>query len=212
MLPHMPPEVERQLIKAENRLFFRRWLRHPFRLGTVAPISQKFANYAASFLPELLSGPVVEVGAGTGRLTRALLKGGRLAPEALAAIELDPHLCSFLQNSLPTIKTIEGDARHIKQLIPADWVGQVAAVVSVIPLMYLPIASRREIMENCFSVMGKKGIFLQVTYSSRSPLRSSAGQSIEKLLGLHVKATLAGSLWWNCPPGFVWHYQLDDVL
>ncbi|MEI8295691.1 MAG: methyltransferase domain-containing protein [Alphaproteobacteria bacterium] len=198
-------KTEQQLIRAENRLFFRRWLRHPFRLGTIAPISQKFATYAASFLPTSLSGPVVEVGAGTGRLTRSLLKNGRLSPDTLAAIELDPHLCSFLQNTLPTIRTIEGDARHIGKLIPADWVGQVAAVVSVIPLMYLPVASRQEIMENCFSVMGKKGIFLQVTYSSRSPL-----QAVEKLLGLPVKTTRLGSLWWNCPPGFIWCYQLAD--
>jgi len=198
-------QVEEQLIKAENRLFFRRWLRHPFRLGTIAPISQKFANYAASFLPTLPSGPVIEVGAGTGRLTRSLLKKG-LSPDTLAAIELDPDLCSFLKNSLPEINTIEGDARQIKQLIPIDWVGQVAAVVSVIPLMYLPLASRREIVENCFSVMGKKGIFLQVTYSSYSPL-----QAVDKLLGLPVKTQRLGALWRNLPPGFIWCYQLADV-
>jgi phosphatidylethanolamine/phosphatidyl-N-methylethanolamine N-methyltransferase len=198
-------QSEQQLIRAENLLFFRRWLRHPFRLGTIAPISQKFATYAASFLPALLPGPVVEIGAGTGRLTRSLLKKG-LSSDTLAAIELDPGLCSFLQNTLPAINVIEGDARHIGQLIPADWVGQVAAVVSVIPLMYLPLASRREIVENCFSVMGKKGIFLQVTYSSRSPL-----QSVEKLLGLTVKTKRLGALWRNFPPGFIWCYQLSDT-
>jgi len=197
---------DRHLARAENRLFFRRWLRHPFRLGTLAPISQRFASYAANFLPGSLAGPIVEVGAGTGRLTRSLLKTG-ICTSTLAAIELDSRLCSFLKESLPAINVIEGDARHIKDLLPNEWVGQVAAVVSVIPLMYLPLASRQEIVENCFSVMGKNGVFLQVTYSAYSPL-----QTVEKILGLPLKTQRLGALWWNCPPGFVWRYQLSSSL
>lgn len=199
-------QEERRLVRTENRLFFQRWLRHPFRLGTLAPISQRFAAYAANFLPNSLTGPIVEVGAGTGRLTRSLLKTG-VSASTLAAIELDPHLCSFLKETLPAINVIEGDARHIKGLLPVDWVGHVGAVVSVIPLMYLPLASRQEIVENCFSVMGKEGIFLQVTYSAYSPL-----QTVKKILGLPLKTQRLGALWWNCPPGFVWRYQLSDSI
>lgn len=188
-------------LSLENRLFFKRWLRHPFQLGTLAPISQKFASYAASLLPHT-KGPIVEVGAGTGRLTRALLQHG-VQPQELAAIELDSTLCDFLRQTIPQIHVIEADARYIAELIPSEWVGEVSTIVSVIPFMYLSMDARLEIVSSCFQVMAERGTFLQVTYSARSPLKG-----VTTLLGKKLLAKRVGRLLWNLPPGFVWQYQL----
>lgn len=198
----MADATEEKICIQERQLFFRRWLRHPFRLGTFAPISRKFADYATSHLPTSVRGPVVEIGAGTGRLTRALL---RKIPshQGFGAIELDSELCAFLTKTLPDIKAIEGDASHIAHLIPKEWIGQVGAVVSVVPLMYLPFEQRKEMIENCFSIMHAGGVFLQVTYSARSPI-----QGLDELCGRPLQAKRIGALWKNFPPGFVWRYHL----
>ena len=141
------------LRKRENRLFFKQWIKHPGRLGTLAPISVQFAKTVAAELttPDEL---IVEIGAGTGRLTRALLEGG-VNPEKLAAVELDGSLASFLRQTLPGLydeqttapHIIEGDATYLDTLIPAKWVGKVDTVVSVIPLMYLPKEQRLAIID-----------------------------------------------------------------
>lgn len=196
-------ESEKKICARERRLFFRQWIRHPFRLGTFAPISRKFADYAITHLPSSFKGPIIEIGAGTGRLTRPLLRA-MPANQDFGVIELDAALCGFLRQTLPHVKVIEGDARHIAQLIPEDWHGKVGVIISVVPLMYLPFQQRQEIVENCFSVMHAGGIFLQVTYSSRSPM-----QGLEELNGYALKMKRVGALWKNFPPGFVWRYHLS---
>jgi phosphatidylethanolamine/phosphatidyl-N-methylethanolamine N-methyltransferase len=76
------PNYEIILRRRENTLFFKRWIKHPFQMGTLAPITPRLAKLVAS----LVSNPsdlIVEIGAGTGRLTRALLAEG-VKPKNLA--------------------------------------------------------------------------------------------------------------------------------
>ena len=116
--------------RAENWLIFRRWLKNPRQLGTLAPISVKLSMLAAQ---EALSHykpgtPVVEIGAGTGRLTRALLRCGVQA-EDLTVVELDKEMCEFLRKSIPGIHVIEGDATHLKKMVSPEICEKVGVVV-----------------------------------------------------------------------------------
>ncbi|MBV9444093.1 MAG: hypothetical protein JO217_15525, partial [Acidobacteriaceae bacterium] len=47
--------------------------------------------------------PVLEIGAGTGSITRALLRRG-LRPERLFVIERDPTLAAFLEQKFPGVQ------------------------------------------------------------------------------------------------------------
>jgi len=187
---------ETTIQRQENRLFFRRWLKHPVRLGTLAPISVRFSKFAASLLNNPKKGPIVEIGAGTGRLTRALLAAG-VPNDNLIVVELDPELCRFLKESLPSITVIEGDARLLTTLLPKEWMGKVSSVVSAIPLMYLEPSERQDIVKACFDVMSPGGDLMHITYSPKSPLHFNAA----------LKAERVGQFWLNLPPAFVWRYQ-----
>ena len=195
--------AEKKIRRQENALFFRRWLKHPLQMGTLAPISSKLANLAASCVADP-GGLYVEIGAGTGRLSRALLKQG-INPENLALVELDPFFCNFLTKTLPSVLkkddplpfVIEGDATQLPNLLPANYIGQVDIVFSVIPLMYLPNAARKAIIEAAFQVLKPGGIIIHVTYSAKSPVGFMTD----------LEQNRFGKLWVNFPPGFVWHYQ-----
>lgn len=191
---------ERDIRSRENRLFFRRWLANPTRLGTLAPITPRLAKLAASLIKNPKQQRIVEVGAGTGRLTRTLLAAGVL-PENLIVVELDPDLCDFLRKSLPALTVINGDAAQLPDLLPSEWNGTVTTVVSVIPLMYLDKTVRSNIVKACFDVMQSDGTVLHVTYSPKSPLAT-----LPNYLGVRE-----GALWANIPPGFVWRYQQQNV-
>jgi phosphatidylethanolamine/phosphatidyl-N-methylethanolamine N-methyltransferase len=146
---------------------------------------------------------IVEIGAGTGRLTRALFERG-VSPEHLVAVELDQKMCTFLKSSLHSLfrtqddifRIICGDALHLKTLIPDHWMGQVRHVVSAIPLMYLNEHLRLELMNAAFDVMHPQGTIIHVTYSPFSPLGFT--DTIEQ--------TRVVSQWLNVPPGFVWRF------
>jgi phosphatidylethanolamine/phosphatidyl-N-methylethanolamine N-methyltransferase len=190
---------EAQIRRAENLLFFRRWIKNPRQLGTLAPISLKLATLAAkaaisSYKPGT---PIIEIGAGTGRLTRALLKEG-VHPQDLTVVELDSQMCDFLRQTLPHIHVIEGDACHLGTLIPAEYVGKVCVIVSAIPLMYLKEEMRRSIIKAAFAVLKPEAEIIHVTYNNKSPLR----------FWQDIQQSRAAATWFNIPPGFVWRFQL----
>src|SRR3989338_9473881 len=194
----------KSLEQSESKIFFKQWLRSPGKLGTFAPISLKFAYCAAEQI-DMSSNPlVVEIGAGTGRLSRALLAKG-VHPSRLAMIELDAKLSDFLKNSMHTAyqgsvnaNVINGDARNLKELIPAEWIGKVDYVVSAVPLMYMAEELREQIIQAALDVLHPlHGTILHVTYSPVSPLRFMESELLAKRVV---------SLWKNMPPGFVWKF------
>lgn len=189
---------EKKIARQENWLFFKQWLQYPTQLGTLAPISARLANAAAALIAsEAKEGKVIELGAGTGRLTRALLRHG-IKSENLATIELDPRMHAFLEHTLPEVKSVCGDAVNLNQLLSKEWLKEVSLIVSVIPLMYLPEALRKKIVDAAFDVLPLDRPFFHVTYSPISPLKNMYP-------GLEAKRTV--SKWVNLPPGFVWKYQ-----
>jgi phosphatidylethanolamine/phosphatidyl-N-methylethanolamine N-methyltransferase len=189
---------EAQIRRAENWLFFRRWLKNPRQLGTLAPISGKLAKLAAcEALTQYKPGvPVVEIGAGTGRLTRALLQEG-VQPEDFTVVELDGQMCEFLKTSIPSVRVIEGDANQLPNLIAPDILEKVAVVVSAIPLMYLDEGLRKSLMNAAFSVLRPNAKIVHVTYNPKSPLSFWNG----------IQQSRVAATWFNIPPGFVWKFQ-----
>lgn len=186
------------LIAQENKLFLKRWLKKPGQLGTLAPISHSLAHRASILMPSesLREKIVVEIGAGTGRLSRSLLERGVL-PANFYAVELDSELYDFLKESLPETSVIHGDACHLSTLLPQSIVGRVDIVYSVIPLMYLPQSGRDEIYQAVQKVLKPEGHFYHVCYSPVSPYTSNTMIQSKRLV----------SKWINFPPGFVWTFQ-----
>lgn len=184
------------LVEREGTLFFRRWLKEPKQLGTLAPISKKLARSAARLMHDPACLKVVEIGAGTGRLTRALIAEG-VKHENLTAVELDESFCSFLRASMPKINVIHGDACELPSLLGQDLVNSVDIVYSVIPLMYLPLEVREKILTQALAVLKPGGKFYHVCYTPISPFRKNKAIKSKRLI----------SSWLNVPPGFVWEFQ-----
>ncbi len=207
-LPHST--TIKSIATEENRLFFKQWLKSPMQLGTFAPISLKLAHLAASQLDVSNKTTIVEIGAGTGRLTRALLARG-VNLDRLSMVELDSKMSDFLKLSLQHLykskaqpKVIQGDAAELLRLIPNTWIGKVDYVVSAIPLMYMDEPLRERIIQAALDVLNPvTGSIYHVSYSPVSPVKFMEGELLQKRVV---------SLWGNMPPGFVWRFTPKRYL
>src|SRR5262245_49109155 len=100
------PSVE----PAGTALFLKRWLRRPLAIGAVVPSGRLLAEAMAQTTLTALegrAGHVIELGAGTGEVTKALLARG-IAADRLALVERDPELASFLRRHFAGPRIIEG--------------------------------------------------------------------------------------------------------
>ena len=179
-------------------LFFRRALVHPLQLGTPIPSSPALGRLIASHLRDRRNGLTVEIGGGTGVITRQLLAGG-VPANRLLILEIDPEMAEYLRGTLPEATVVTGDARNLPDLLPAGWRGRVDTIVSGVPMAVLSAAQQRELIDAMFSVLRSDGRYLQYTFRlGSSPVRA-------KRLGLIARRL--GTTFANFPPGSVWTYR-----
>jgi len=177
-------------------LFLSQWLRRPGRVAAVAPSSQALARVMTAGLgPD--SGPVIELGGGTGKITEAILARG-VAPERLTVYETDPVFAGLLRQRFPGVTVVEADARTL-----ADGrLSGVGAVISGLPLLTIPARVQRQIVEAAFACMRPGGAIVQFTYGWRPPV----DRPVRRALGLVWTA----SRWilGNLPPARVYTCRL----
>ncbi|HEX7970510.1 MAG TPA: rRNA adenine N-6-methyltransferase family protein, partial [Stellaceae bacterium] len=149
--------------QAEVRLFLTRWLKAPHRIGAVAPSSRFLARAMAREVDVRQAALVVELGGGTGSITRALLEAG-LAPERLVVVERDERLYRLLRTRFPSVRVVQGDAAQLVALLRPLGITAAATVVSSLPLLSMPKRLRRHIVEQCFALLGERGRLVQFTY------------------------------------------------
>ena len=116
---------------------------------------------------------IIELGAGTGVISQALLAGGFPA-ERLYVVEIVPDMAAHLRRVLPGVNVIEGDARSLPSLIPEHWHGRVGTVVCGIPLVLLPKPEQRRFIDAIEAVAPGRG-FLHYSYCATSPLPAHHG-------------------------------------
>jgi phosphatidylethanolamine/phosphatidyl-N-methylethanolamine N-methyltransferase len=185
----------------EAAIFFTRWLKAPHRIGAVAPSSRFLARAMATQVDLRRSGPVIELGGGTGSVTKALLDAG-LPVDRLIVVERDVRLYKMLRRRFPQLRVVLGDARQLVELLRPLGIDAVSAVVSSLPLIAMSKAMRRQIIDQSFTLLGEAGRFIQYTYSLSSPL---AGREFG------LRGRVSSLFWLNLPPASVWNYRLAAV-
>jgi len=179
-------------------LFFRRALAHPLQLGTPIPSSPALGRLIAAHLNGRKDGLTVELGGGTGVITRQLLAAG-VPADRLLVLEIDPEMADYLRATLPEANVMTGDARRLATLLPLAWRGQVDTIVSGIPMAVLSAAYQRELVDAMFSVLASEGRYLQYTFTlGGTPVRA-------RRLGLVGRRL--GTTFGNFPPASVWTYR-----
>ncbi|BDV33459.1 class I SAM-dependent methyltransferase [Methylocystis iwaonis] len=187
---------------ADSARFIKQWIENPRLIGAVQPSGPALAKTMASFVDLSREGPIVELGPGTGPVTKALLARG-IPAERLVLVEYEGRFCHMLAERYPGVKIVQGDAYGLKKTLADKIDGQVATVVSSLPLLVRPERDRVELLHQAFELMGDDGLFIQFTYGlTVSPMPIHA----HGLKGSYVGKGSAPVLL-NIPPARVWRYR-----
>lgn len=180
----------------ESRLLFKLWLKNPRKIGAVAVSSPELAAAMARQVPRG-PGHVVELGGGTGSVTKALLKAGT-PRDKLVVVERDPTLHKLLQERYPGVTVLLGDAGRLQSLLKREGIHHVKAIVSSLPLITMKRSLQDRITSQAFSVLGPGAPLIQFTYSLFSPIP-------RRRFGVHGE--VEERVLQNLPPASVWVYR-----
>lgn len=183
---------------AEALGFFQAWLKNPLRVAAIAPSSRSLANLITSEISHN-TGPVIELGPGTGAFTRALIARG-VRQEDLALIEFGSEFAAALHFHYPRARTLWMDAARLRAVDLFD--GRAAgAVVSGLPLLSMPPRKVIAILTGVFRKMEPDGALYQFTYGPRCPV------SLRLLDHLGLEAERIGGTLANLPPAAVYRIR-----
>jgi len=181
---------------ADGTIFFALWLQKPLRIAAANPSGPHLADALASFVDLRRPGPVLELGAGTGSLTRGLLRAG-CPLDRVIALEREPRLAAVLRREFPGTTVIEGDATQIGKYLQGR-AERLCAVISSLPVKWFPLEAQAAIVGPCLNLLGPGGRFLQMTNAFASPLPVDA---------LGIVGEEVCRVWRNLLPAQIWSYS-----
>jgi phosphatidylethanolamine/phosphatidyl-N-methylethanolamine N-methyltransferase len=186
---------------ADSARFLKALIVEPRLTGAVAPSGRALARAMAAAAGPPPHGLVVELGPGTGPVTRSLIETG-VARERLALVEYDPGFCRLLRERFAPAMIIQGDAYDLPRTL-AELAGQpIGAVVSSLPLLNQPPERRATLIGDAFALMGPSGLFVQFTYGLQSPIPPEV--CANRYVAVRSRPILL-----NLPPARVWTYRLE---
>lgn len=177
-------------------------VRSPMTVGAAAPSSRALAAQMASAIPDVEAPTIVEVGAGTGALTRLLHEKGPHSGRHLA-VELDERMAEYLERSFPGVEVVHGDAAELGKLLADRGVTAVDAMLCGLPWSLFTSDLQRRLLDEITAPMAPHGVFTTFAYlhATRVPgakrFRAAAEATFEDV---RVQAPV----WRNLPPALTY--------
>ncbi len=177
-------------------LMIREMIRDYNNTGALCPSSDALSNEMVSALSEdiMRKGIFVELGAGTGSVTSALLRHG-MPPERLFVVERSKDLADCLKKRFPQANILCCGAEEIRPYLGGQ---KVSAIISSLPFRCLPIETSVSVMALIEEILEPGGLYIQYTYS----LRGRVPFVPDSFCRLKTKFVLC-----NIPPAFVAVYR-----
>ena len=189
--------VEKKSLRLDDEMqFIRTWMEKPISTGAVMPSSRALARAMARYVDPNSTGPVIELGPGTGPVTEALVRHG-VDPARLVLVEFNPDFCRLLRTRYPAATVVQGDAYRLRRLLENYVDEPAAAVVSGLPLVTKPLRTRLRLISDAMTLLADGAPFVQFTYAMVTPIPKRP----------EISAHAPELIWQNLPPARVWVYR-----
>jgi phosphatidylethanolamine/phosphatidyl-N-methylethanolamine N-methyltransferase len=180
----------------EEIRFFKGWMDGPKSVGAICPTSSVTAKRMASVITASSNLPVLELGPGTGVITKAILERG-VAPENLVSIEYSTDFYQNLVKAYKGVHFINGDAFELDKTLGGMKSVIFDSVVSAIPLLSFPMERRIALLEDLLNRLPAGRPVMQITYGPVSPIIANPDRYKIKHYDFVMR---------NIPPAQLWTY------
>ncbi len=177
--------------------FFRGWFDKPRAVGSIVPTSAVTARRMASVIDVGSGRPVLELGPGTGVITRAILERG-VPPEKLYCVEYSSDFAAHVRRLFPRVNVIEGNAFDLDATLGDERGLVFDSIVSGVPLLNFTVEQRIAYVEQLLDRLPAGRPIVQLTYGPRSPVPAGRGDYTVEHLDFVVR---------NLPPTQLWIYR-----
>jgi phospholipid N-methyltransferase len=185
----------------EHLAMLGRFVRSPRTIGAVAPSSRALALEIINDLDLSGAARIVELGPGTGVVTKEI--ASRLGPQARClAIEIDRGFAERLITRYPRVDVVCASAAALPQVAAEHGYDRIDHIVSGLPFASLPAAVTAEILDGIAAVLPHGGTFttFQYVHGYPSPLATTFRRELTARLGAGHERRLVLR---NIPPAYV---------
>ncbi|KRB49282.1 SAM-dependent methyltransferase [Rhizobium sp. Root708] len=177
--------------------FLKGWKRDRTAVGAITPTSNATARKMASVVTPESGLPVLELGPGTGVITKGILARG-IRPQDLISIEYSSDFCRHLRQEFPGVDIRCGDAFALDLALGAQRDAKFDCVISAIPLLHLPSERRRTLVIDLLERVPVGRPVVQITYGLLSPVVALPAGYEARHLAFMMR---------NIPPAQLWIYR-----
>ena len=141
--------------------------------------------------------PVLELGPGTGCITKAILERG-LPPEKLYAVEFSTEFVNELKLRFPAANILGGDAFNLNDTLGKFRDQKFDCAVSALPLLNFPLAMREHLLGDVLSRIPAGRPIIQFSYGPFAPVAAKPGFWTVERYDFVLR---------NIPPARLWLYR-----
>lgn len=181
----------------EELRFFRSWMDGPRNVGAILPTSTIAARSMASVINPESGMPVLELGPGTGVITRAILARG-IDPAQLVSVEFCSEFHARLKLDHPAVNLILGNAFELGTALGEFAAWKFDCVISGIPLLNFPVEDRVRLVDDLLDRVPAGRPVVQFSYGLTSPVPA-------RLVDFEVSHH--DFVMRNVPPARLWLYR-----
>ena len=181
----------------EELRFLKGWIDKPKAVGAIVPTSSVTARKMASVINPGSGLPVLELGPGTGVITKAILQAG-VRPESLWTIEYSADFVDHLREHFPKVNIIQGDAFNLDETLGEMKDAMFDTIISGVPLLNFPVAQRVAYIEDLLDRLPVGRPVVQLTYGPKSPVPAGKGNYTVEHFDFIIR---------NIPPTQLWLYR-----
>jgi ornithine lipid N-methyltransferase len=149
----------------DSLLFLGKFLKHGTAIASLAPSSPWLSRTTVRNVDWDRAKVVVELGAGTGPITKVLAEKAR--PDCrVVVLERDPDFARILRERFQdreNFDVVEGDVRDLTSILEGLGISQVDAVISGLPVPSFPKDLQRDLFRVVKKILVPGGTYNQIT-------------------------------------------------
>lgn len=181
----------------EEVRFLKNWAENPLTTGAVAPSGKALARLMASYVDCDRPGKVLELGPGTGVVTKAMIDR-QVPADKIVSIEYSDNFVKLMRDRFPEVTVVQGDAYALAPQPELGTDKPLASVISSLPLFSRAPHQRLDLINRALDMLEPGAPFIQFSYALVPPVRADEGDfQIDKTNWVVL----------NVPPARVWIYR-----